>query len=199
VKSVIISLFLTVFSFSLKAQEVVFTHEDSTFIYHSIAEALVNPDKVFRLNLSRHKLDSFPTEILQFTNLTELDLSRNRIQQLPPGIGTLIHLKTLKLGNNKLIHLPPEIGLLKNLVLFEVNRNQLEDLPNTIGGLESLEIFQLWDNELGDVPDEIGDLKNLKILELRGILFTEEQQQRIDSIVVKSAKIYLSPSCNCKN
>lgn len=172
---------------------------DTVITYRSLDEAMKNPERVFRLNLSRKKLDSFPDQILQFKNLIELDISRNRIESLPPGIGQLVHLKRLRIGSNNLVHLPSEIGNLKELILLEASRNQLEDLPETIGGLENLEILELWDNELNDLPDEISELKNLKKLELRGILFTEEQQRRIDDLVVKSAKIYMSPACNCKN
>ena len=59
--------------------------------------------------------------------------------------------------------------------------------------------LELLLDQLKDVPDEISELGNLRILEMRGILFTDEEAHRIDSLVVKSAKIYLSPSCNCKN
>jgi Leucine-rich repeat (LRR) protein len=172
-------------------------YDDSSHIYRSLDEASANPEKVFRLNLSRKKLDSFPHIIFQFKNLIELDLSKNKIEELPAEIGTLVNLQKLNLANNKLIHLPPEIGNLRNLIFLGLNRNVLEDLPPTIGELRSLEILELWDNELNDVPEEISQLGNLKILELRGILFTPEEQARIDSLVVKSAKIHMSPSCDC--
>ena len=74
----------------------------------------------------------------------------------------------------------------------------LESLP-CIGEVGKLEVLELWDNELMDVPDEIGNLGNLKMLELRGILFSDEQQARIDSLVVKNCQVYMSPSCACKN
>ena len=182
-----------------QAQEKVLNVEDSTYIYRSISEALANPEKVFILNLSKSRLDSFPKQILLFKNLIELNLSKNSLEEVPPEIGQLIHLKKINLANNKLVHLPPEIGQLKELVFLGLNRNIIEDLPPTIGELQNLEILELWDNELNTVPDEIAELQNLKLLELRGILFTEEELQRIDSLVVKSAKIYMSPSCNCKN
>jgi Leucine-rich repeat (LRR) protein len=199
VKSTFIFVLLILASGLLHAQENVLVIEDSTFIFHSLSEALVNPDKVFRLNLSKSKLDTFPPQIFLFKNLTELDLSKNKIEVMPEAIGNLVHLRKLNLANNKLVHLPVEIGQLKDLIYLELNRNILEDLPASIGGLQNLEVLELWDNELNDLPDEISDLQNLKSIELRGILFTEEQQHRIDSLIVKTAKIYMSPSCICKN
>ena len=173
--------------------------ENNTYIFRSVEEAMTQPDMVFRLNLSKAKLETFPAQIFLFKNLEELDLSRNKLEEVPAAIGRLVHLKKLNLANNKLVHLPDEIGELKELVFLGLNRNELEDLPLTIGHLHSLEVFELWDNELKDLPDEISELQNLKMIELRGILFTDEQQKRIDELVIKSAKIYMSPSCNCKN
>ena len=185
--------------FSTSAQETHAVFRDSSYVYRSISEAKANPDQVFRLNLSKTKLDSFPAEILLFKNLRELDLSKNRLHSLPPEIGQLTQLKRLNLANNKLDSLPEEIGNLIKLEYLGLNRNVLESVPASIGKLQSLEVLELWDNELADVPDEIANLTNLKVLELRGILFSDEQQARIDSLVVKTAKIFMSPSCACKN
>jgi Leucine-rich repeat (LRR) protein len=192
-------LFASIIALSVHAQDKERVYDDSTYIYRKLDEALKNPDRVFRLNLSRTKLDSFPSQIFSFRNLTVLDLSRNKIEEVPAEIGNLVHLRRLNLANNQLVHIPREIGKLKELEFLGLNRNILEDLPPEIGDLENLQILELWDNELDNIPDEISQLQNLKVLELRGILFTPEEQSRIDSLVVKSAKIYMSPSCNCKN
>lgn len=188
-------LFASVYSY---AQESTLVVNDTNYIYRTIAEIKDHPEKVFRLNLSRTKLDTFPPEILQCTNLVELDLSKNKIEEIPAGIGNLINLERFSMANNSLVHLPKEIGRLVNLKYLGLNRNVIEDLPAEIGDLENLEVLEMWDNELNDLPDEIGKLQNLRVLEIRGILFTEEQQARIDSLVVKSAKILMSPSCACK-
>ena len=52
-----------VFAFTqLKAQVL----NDTTYIYRSLASALENPDKVFRLNLSKKQLKEFPEDIFKF-------------------------------------------------------------------------------------------------------------------------------------
>lgn len=170
---------------------------DTNKVYRNLTEALLSPDQVYRLDLSRRRLDSVPMEIFQFRNLRELNLSRNKLEFLPVEISSLVKLERLDLANNKLKTLPNEISSLKELRYLGLNRNVIDTLPPGIGGLIRLEVFELWDNELGDIPDEIAELKNLKVLELRGILFSEEQQARIDEIVVRSAKIHMSPSCHC--
>jgi Leucine-rich repeat (LRR) protein len=170
---------------------------DTAYIYHSLASALKNPDKVFRLNLTKRRLAEFPVEILQFNNLEELDLSKNKIKELPSGIGKLKNLRRLNFSFNKLTKLPVEIGNLTNLVYLGLNRNVIEELPTTIGNLQNLEVLELWDNELYNIPEEIGNLKKLKMLELRGILFSDEEGARIDSLL-PNTKVMMSPTCNCK-
>ena len=183
-----------VFAFThLKAQVL----NDTTYIYRSLASALENPDKVFRLNLSKKQYALFPEDILKFKNLEELDLSKNKIKELPAGIGTLTHLKKLNMSMNKLEKLPTEIGNLKDLVYLGLNRNLIEELPPSIGDLENLEVLELWDNELSSIPDEIGNLKKLKMLELRGILFSQDDAARIDSLLPHT-RVMMSPTCNCK-
>lgn len=191
-------LFFLLFAIVCKGQESQLILNDTTYIYRSIEEIKAHPEKVFRLNLSKSKLDTFPQEIFACTNLIELDLSKNKIEEIPPQIGLLENLERLSMANNGLVHLPKEIGKLTKLKYLGLNRNILEDLPPEIGDLESLEVFEMWDNELKDLPDEMGKLNNLKILEIRGILFTEEEQARIDNMIVKTAKILMSPACNCK-
>jgi Leucine-rich repeat (LRR) protein len=186
--------FSLVFAFtSMKAQVL----NDTTYIYRSLASALENPDKVFRLNLSKKQYTEFPADILKFKNLEELDLSKNKIKELPTGIGSLTNLKKLNLSMNKIVKLPTEIGNLTSLVYLGLNRNVIEELPTSIGNLENLEVLELWDNELYAIPDEIGNLKKLKMLELRGILFSDEEGARIDSLL-PNAKVMMSPTCNCK-
>ncbi len=187
--------FLLLLAFRATAQESI----DTAHVYRSISEASIAPEKVFKLSLKNVRLDSIPAVVFQMTNLRYLDLSRTHIDTLPPGIGALTSLTYLNLSNNRLSYLPDSIGELTQLKYLGLNRNLLRQLPNAIGNLASLEVLELWDNELEEVPDDIGRLQELKVLELRGILFSDEQQAHIDAIVVKSAKVNMSPSCNCKN
>jgi Leucine-rich repeat (LRR) protein len=171
--------------------------DDTNYIYRSISVALLNPEKVFRLNLSKTRLREIPADVFKFPNLRELDLSRNRIDSVPAAIGTLSNLITLNLSGNNLELLPDEIGSLGQLTHLNLNRNKIVALPRTIGDLANLELLELWDNELYGIPDEISKLKKLKALELRGILFSEDEAARIDSLL-PNTKIFMSPTCNCK-
>ena len=170
---------------------------DTNYIYRSLSMALQNADNVYRLNLSKTKLKDVPADVFKLKNLRELDLSRNKLDSVPAAIGTLTNLRSLNLSSNHLELLPDEIGNLTNLTYLNLNRNKIVALPASIGNLSNLERLDMWDNELSEVPDEISQLKKLKVLELRGILFSEEEAIRIDSLLPET-KVYMSPTCNCK-
>jgi len=171
--------------------------DDTNYIYRSVSVAMQNPEKVFRLNLSKTKLKEIPADVFKLKNLRELDLSKNRLDSVPAAIGELTNLTSLNISGNNLELLPDELGKLANLTYLNLNRNKIVALPSTIGDLSNLEILELWDNELSGIPDQIGKLKKLKALELRGILFSEDEAARIDSLL-PNTKVFMSPTCNCK-
>ena len=165
--------------------------------FFNLQEAIAQPDSVYKLNLSKKKLKEIPHEVFSFHNLQILNLSRNNIAAIPVEIGILKSLQELDLSRNALTQLPPEIGQLKNLSNLKLNRNKITSLPMQVGDLLLLENLEMWDNELDTVPDDIQHLARLKTFELRGILFSDEQQKRIQQLL-PNTKIYFSPSCACK-
>lgn len=167
-------------------------------VYKNLTAALQNPDSVFIFDLSKKKLKEIPKEIFRLKNLQILNLSHNRIKELPAEINLLSNLQKLNLSNNDLKQLPRTIGDLNNLTFLGLNRNLIEALPAEMGKLKNLEVLEMWDNELSVVPDELRGMYSLRQWELRGILFTELEQQRIKSLL-PDAQIYFSPSCNCKD
>ena len=165
-------------------------------MYKSLNGALQQPDSVIRLDLSKQKLKEVPEEIRKFPNLKELNLSKNNIRELPEWIAEFKHLEILDLSNNKLEALPASIGQLSKLGILRLNRNVIETLPAEMGLLVNLQVLEMWDNELVAVPEEMKKLRNLKVFELRGILFTHEEQLQIQDLL-PDTRIYFSPHCNC--
>lgn len=165
--------------------------------FFSLSEALAQPDSVIKLNLRGKKLKEFPVEIFSFSNLQVLNLSRNKIKEIPAEIIKLKNLQELDMSNNDITQLPTQIGQLKHLAKLKLNKNEITALPAEIGSLLNLEELEMWDNELDTIPDEIRNLMRLKVFELRGILFSDEQQRRIQDLLPQT-KIYFSPSCACK-
>jgi Leucine-rich repeat (LRR) protein len=159
----------------LAAQESDSLSWKTTRLFKSLEQASANPDSVFRLDLSNLKTRKFPPEVFQYKNLRYLNMSRNKIKEIPKEIARLIHLEVLVLNRNIIEVIPPELAALSNLVVLE-----------------------LWDNEISFFPDEMKNLKNLRKLELRGILFTPEEQNRILSLMPEECRVYMSPPCNCQ-
>ena len=166
--------------------------------FKSVATASLNPDSVFKLDLSKQKHKVVPEEIRNFKNLQVLKLSRNRLKDIPEWIGELKNLQVLDVSYNKIKVIPDSISNCTHLVYLGLNRNVIETLPHTIGRLEFLEVIELWDNEIIALPEEIKHLHNLKTLELRGILFSQEEQEQIYNLLPET-NVFFSPSCNCKN
>lgn len=196
--ALIVCFFLLPLSFC-KAQEL--WDDDSLKnqkVFISLTEALQNPDSVFRLDLSKQKLTEIPSQVFQLKNLRELKANKNKISVIPEAINNLSLLQTLSLENNRLTKIPHQIGALKNLKYLNLNRNLIEAIPPEIGELFNLEYLELWDNEISEIADDIRFCGSLKTLELRGILFSDEQQKHIHDILPYT-KVYFSPSCNCKN
>ena len=167
-------------------------------VYRNLTDALANPDSVYRLDLSRQKRKEIPEQIRSLKNLQELRLAHNSLREVPAWIGELIHLQKLDLGYNKIVVIPDELGSCREMLFLGLNRNLIETLPKTIGQLEKLKVIEMWDNEVQFLPEEIKYLHNLQVFELRGILFSEQEQEQIRSLLPET-DIYFSPSCNCKN
>ncbi|MDC1452270.1 hypothetical protein N8371_07685, partial [Vicingaceae bacterium] len=83
------------------------TAQDSTiFEYNSIEEALLNPEKVVRLNLSDQQFVFSPNIWEQFVNLQYLSLKNEHLWEVPEELMELKRLKILDLSGNDFINLP---------------------------------------------------------------------------------------------
>ena len=89
-----------------------------TTVEEIIQEAINQESMV--LSLYNSKIQTFPIEIFQLTNLRYLDISNNDIKVLPPEICDFKKLDYLDIYGNKIEVLPPEIGNLTNLEYFIV-------------------------------------------------------------------------------
>lgn len=172
---------------------------DSVFVYTKLEDAIKEPEKVYNLDLSKQKLDSFPSEIFQFKNLRTLNLSRNKIKSIPKQIKELTYLRELNLSRNKIKEFIPEVCLLTNLKKLTLNQNFIEAIPSEIKNLKKLAYLDMWDNNLWIFPDELGELKeNLKYFDLQNIQFSSSEQDRLRKLL-PNTKFNWPPPCNCKD
>ena len=168
---------------------------DSVRTFRSLERAMLDPDHVFRLDLSDQKLKEVP-DLRRFKNLNALDLSHNRLRTLPTWIAELPHLQELRVSRNKLMEFPEGICRLSHLKRLDLSRNALTGLPKCMGGLKELTSLDLWDNDLMDFPAQIAGMKALRFLDLRNIQFEIPEMERIDGLFPR-AKVYFSQPCNC--
>ncbi len=170
---------------------------DEQPIFTSISEALKNPEKVYRLDLSKQKLQSLPKAVFGLYNLQELNLAKNKLFEIPQEIGNLTNLQKLNVSKNNITTLPASIGSLTNLTELVANQNDIYKLPAEIGNLINLEKLDLWSTAMDVFPQEISMLKNtLKTLDLRVVLINDDKQKAIVELL-PNTNIYFSKSCNC--
>ncbi len=160
--------------------------------YTSVIEALKNPSKVYRLDLSNQKVDITDSVWKKFSNLEYLSFKNDHLKQLPIGIGSLKKLKVLDLSGNDFTMLPPTFVNLNNLEELYLNNEKnfkldknilllsklinlkslhlendnLYKLPKSIYKLKKIESLYINDNHFKEIPVEIKGLKVLKYVDL---------------------------------
>ena len=73
------------------------------------------------------KVDSFPAEICQLTQLNDLRIAGHGVDSVPDCIGELKALKSLDLSKNNLTTLPDSIAGLKSLKSLALKKNNFSD------------------------------------------------------------------------
>lgn len=167
-----------------------------TVFFHSMKNALQQPEKVYKLSLSGPQSGNELAQFGKLINLAELEINDCRLESLPSEIFLLSKLKKLTIANNKLLNavpadieklgqlqylkiyhnsrikeLPSSIGNLGNLYSFSVEENDsLLLLPFSIGNLSGLKDLRIWHNiQLKTITPGIGNLHNLDRLTLDGV------------------------------
>lgn len=165
--------------------------------YTDLSEALLNPDKVYKLNLRKQKLKEIPNDVYKLKNLQELNVSKNKLKYLPKDLDTLKNLEVLNASVNDIDTLYAEIGNCTQLKKIILNQNIIAHLPSTIGNLTKLTFLDMWGNEITELPKEISKLQNtLKVFDLRVINIHDDQQEEMVKLL-PDTKFFFSLSCNC--
>ena len=100
--------------------------------YESLARALSEPEKVYKLDLSKNYLKKLPPKFFELKNLQVLILSVNPLTELPENISSLKNLQVLSLSTGLLKKIPASIGKLENLAALSLAKNPLTGLPKEL-------------------------------------------------------------------
>lgn len=188
---ILLILNLSIFSQLLSKESL-----DTCKVFKSIEQAKVNPLAVYILDLSKKRLTSIPNEIALFKNLQILKLSKNKISNIDSTILFPLLIQEINLSKNELGIFPVEILTLSNLKRLILNQNMIKNIPAEINKLQNLTYLDMWSNNLSEVSENIKFLNELKELDLRVIMFSNKEKERIKNLV-PNAKVYFSNSCNC--
>ena len=138
--------------------------------YKNLEDALRNPNRVYRLNLSNQSLNPYSDSIWsKFTNLEYLSLKNNHLKEIPAGIGELKNLKILDLSNNDFRVLPTSFSRLENLKEIYLNDEKAMDINQSLGtikDLPKLKILHLENDNLESIPKSLLYLTHLEALYL---------------------------------
>lgn len=157
---------------------------DNKKTYHSLNEALANPDKVEELYLSGHKLKSLPPEIGKLKNLKFITLSDNLLSSMPPEFANLTNLERLLLGENQFTEIPASVYSLKKLKVLNLSHNNISNISEKLWLLDSLENLDLSNNAIIDLNMKSNRLERLKI-----IRFDNNYISEIPSLLFNSKKL----------
>ncbi len=167
-------------------------------LYESIESAENNPLEVYRLDLTKQKLKTFPDAIFHFPNLNELILDRNKIDSIPSELAQLDFLQILSLSGNEIEAIPTCVLELKNLKRLDMSNNFIGAIPNGIDALYLLESLVLWDNPIAEYPATLEDLTHLMVLDLLHNQISYDTQARIREMLPKT-KVITSDPCACQD
>lgn len=162
---------LLAFSFALVGQSF-----DKNKEFTTISEALKNPEKVYRLNLSNQDIKLANEDWSKFVNLEYIKLNNDHLIEIPSGITTIKSLKSIDLSGNDFKKLPESFSNLTNLEEVFLNDEKNIDLPKTLeilAKLPKLKSLHLENDNLSSLPSEILLLKNLEFLYLNQNKFKE--------------------------
>ncbi|WP_298120708.1 leucine-rich repeat domain-containing protein [Flavobacterium sp.] len=137
--------------------------------FTTLNDALKNPEKVFRLNLSNQDISISSEQWLRFVNLEYLKLKNDHLKEIPIAITKIKSLKTIDLSGNDFTNLPEEFSNLTNLEEIYLNDENNMNLPKTLSilaKLPKLKSLHLENDNISKLPNEILSFKNLENLYL---------------------------------
>ena len=152
---------------------------------------------IYRIDLTKQRLRSFPEELANWTELREVVLDRNKLNRIDADLSGWAFLERFSAQGNDLIAFPVSVTEWTALRTLELGDNMIDSIPLDIDQLAELRTLSLWSNVIAHYPASLGDLKHLEILDLQYNDMTLEEQELLKSWLPLSVNLNLSAPCRC--
>ena len=169
-------------------------------VYTSIesAQAARAADQpVYRIDLTKKRLRSLPTELTEWTELREIILDHNKLTRIDEDLSSWAFLERFSAVSNALEAFPASAMAWTGLKELDLGDNAIDSIPLDIDQLSELRALSLWSNVIAHYPASLGDLRKLKTLDLEYNDMTLEEQELLKSWLPLSVSINLSAPCRC--
>lgn len=158
--------------------------------FTNLQDALSEPDRVFKLDLSGQGLREIPKEISILTNLNELRIKDNLITSIGEELAENTRLESIDLSGNQLEsidfnNLSQNALNLKFLILRE---NSLVSIDGSLNKMKFLSYLDLGGNFIENIDDDIL-LKYLKVLVLDNNNLSELPAMAINAPKLKTLNL----------
>ena len=158
--------------------------------FTNLEDALGEPDRVYKLDLSGQGLNQIPTELKHFPNLIELRIKDNLITDVGTELSDNTRLETLDLSGNQIESID-FVNLTENalnLKYLNLRENSLEQIDASINKLKFLAYLDLGGNFISELDDNIY-LRFLKVLVLDNNSLTDVPPMAIKAPKLKTLNL----------
>lgn len=158
--------------------------------YTSLEDALGEPDRVFKLDLSGQGLKEIPKQISMLTNLNELRIKDNLIATVGTELSENTRLESIDFSGNQIESIDfnnlSENSL--NLKFLILRENSLTEIDGSINKLKFLSYLDLGGNFIETINEDIL-LRYLKVLVLDNNSLTEVPSMAINAPKLKTLNL----------
>jgi hypothetical protein len=126
------------FLINLASGQTIVKNESQTNLKSDVIKNVLSEEVI---DYHRKGIVSFPSEILEMSELKQVDLSNNRLTEVPAEIKNLKSLRILNLSGNKIYELPSDISRLKFLKEIYLDREIWQYRLNEVKKITSAKIY----------------------------------------------------------
>ena len=152
---------------------------------------------VYRIDLTKKRLRTFPADLTEWTELREVILDRNKLTRIDEDLSGWALLERFSAVSNSLEAFPASAMAWTALRELDLGDNAIDSIPLDIDQLKGLRTLNLWSNVIAHYPASLGDLPRLETLDLQYNDMTLEEQELLKSWLPLSVSVNLSAPCRC--